>query len=424
MIKRYVILSAVFLMWLTVWSVLTGCVTEGDPVVSMPPYRTTATLTSHTRHTEPSTEPETKTDRPTTIPSMVTTTGAMPNPQPPPIPVPSLTEPEVVLRELTPGELFERCLPSVVSINLTIPPTSFYGERTDVFCGVIIDTDGHILTSYEKLRRGINFQGKLTYGAALTVFPSGRGTPLAAELIAFDELSSLAVLKIEFDEETMRTARLHSMLDYEVGDAVAQIVFPKESPHVATLLTGIINNRLVLGVRDDGYFDGQFLTNLDSLPGAEGAPVFDRYGRLLGLSVMPQYSGYAHGSQVTPLEVIRPLVNHMVRTQDRLGMGFGVVVTDRESEPDLFERHDYPPGLYVKRVLVERTAYVAGLREGDILMSVNGNSMREISNLVYYMEQLKPGLFIEMTVYRPSEDADLVLSAYLQEVDPIYETKK
>ena len=133
-------------------------------------------------------------------------------------PVPDETE------ELTLRELYERCIPSVVGITAMVPDGSGYFWGT----GIILTEDGYIVTNTHILDG--------TDSVTVTLWTTGK---LEAKLVGADNVSDLAVLKVEAEGLTPAEFCGHGPSPW--GDAVAALGNPLGEELRGTLTDGIIS---------------------------------------------------------------------------------------------------------------------------------------------------------------------------------------
>jgi hypothetical protein len=106
----------------------------------------------------------------TTTTTTTTTTQPSPSKTTAPTPSTSVTSGPDVTTEpsstyVTPvfpvGEIYNDISPAVVSVRVSIPATSLYNKRDEIFSGLLIDESGLIITTYSLMERAIDYRGNL-----------------------------------------------------------------------------------------------------------------------------------------------------------------------------------------------------------------------------------------------------------------------
>ena len=277
------------------------------------------------------------------ISSTTTTTPPTPSPGENDIPRAEL-EPDVRLttapvpdetEELTLRELYERCIPSVVGITAMVPDGSGYFWGT----GIILTEDGYIVTNTHILDG--------TDSVTVTLWDDRE---LEAKLVGADNVSDLAVLKVE--AEGLTPAEFCGTA-VSVGDAVAALGNPLGEELRGTLTDGIIS-----AINRDVSYNSHSMTLLQTNAaineGNSGGPLLNMYGQVVGITNMKMmgtsaYSAIEGIGFAIPTSTIQEVVNQLLRNGRVTGRA-AIGVTIGPIPEDAAAAYSLPDGLYVVSV--------------------------------------------------------------------------
>ena len=266
--------------------------------------------------------------------------------------------------------------------------------------GTIISPDGYILSNYHVIA-----------GAdSIAVTLADRRT-FAAEVVGFDSLIDIALLKI--DAQKLPTVPLADSDRLQIGDWVLAIGHPLGMG--STLTHGIVS---ALG-RQAGIFDPSseenryaiesfIQTNAVINPGNSGGPLLDLHGRVVGINTAISthtryYIGY---SLAVPINLAQEVVDDLL-THGRIVRGYLGVSMESELTQELIAERglalDRPRGVYLSGVKPQSPAERGGLRDGDVILSIDGsdvNHSNQIQTLIYGRD---PGDAIELQILRDNQ---------------------
>lgn len=274
--------------------------------------------------------------------------------------------------------------PSVVSIVATGQRESddapsarefferFYGGRDaptkGLASGFILRSDGYILTNEHVVESA----------TGLVVTLSGdddRGYP--ATVIGRDDPSDLALIKIEPDHP-LPTLSLADSDGVEVGQWVAAIGNPFGLSH--SLTVGVVS---YVGRRDinpsgrPGYYD--FIqTDASINPGNSGGPLFDREGRVVGISAAVNATGQGIGFAI-PVNMAKDVLPALYGAGSIARSYLGVAIQDLS--PELAESFGVESGVVVTEVTAASPAATVGLQAGDVVTAFDGLPIRRAYRL-------------------------------------------
>ena len=303
--------------------------------------------------------------------------------------------------------LVKRVLPSVVNIAVTetvsggevlseLPPElrdtplgrefrRRFGNRKEQTMGAgsgfIIDSSGLIVTNNHVVGHADKIVVSLT-----------NGTRLPAEVIGTDELTDVALIKVQATGPLTAVAFGDSR-QVEVGDWVLAAGNPFGLGGSVT--AGIVSARgRDLGA---GPFDNFLQLDAPINPGNSGGPIFNMDGQVVGVStaIVSPSGGSVGIGFATPSELVMPIINQL-RTSGHIERGWlGVSVANSDN------------GVTIAGIERTSPAARAGLRQGDIILSVNGERIEGALGLIRTVAAVSPGSSVNLTIRRQGREFDV-----------------
>ncbi|UUZ92770.1 trypsin-like peptidase domain-containing protein [Paenibacillus sp. P25] len=233
--------------------------------------------------------------------------------------------------------------------------------------GVVVRSDGYILTNAHVVKNMHN----------LTIVTSD-GKSYAGKTTHYDEESDLALVKIE--AAGLKPATFASSSDIKVGESVMAIGTP-----LSFALRNSVTYGIVSGMERSVQSKYQLIqTDAAINPGNSGGALVNMKGEVIGINTMKfvEYGVDSLGFAI-PVDTVQYVLDHFFKygkvKRPTLGIELGesweaVVGSPSES------------GLEVTYVEADSPASKAGIKQGDILLSIDGSKTR---NLVEYNEILK-----------------------------------
>ena len=290
--------------------------------------------------------------------------------------------------------IYAKCIPSVVSISC-----QFYGA-TSTGTGVILSREGYIVTNAHVVENAISIQVILTSGSMLE-----------ARLVGADTVSDLAVLWV--DHEHLTPAELGNSDMLRVGDAVVAIGDP-----MGVVLRGTMTEGIISGINRDIPVNNRTMTliqtNAALNEGNSGGPLINCYGQVIGINTMKigdsmSTAGVEGLGFAIPSTTVREIVDQLINqgyVSGRPDLGL-----EGQAVSLLYQLYGrLPSGLYLTQVDSGSDAYAKGIREDDVLMSMNGV---RITNFDEYETQLyacEVGEEITVVIYRDGRQYELTLT--------------
>ena len=277
----------------------------------------------------------------------------------------------------------------------------FFGQRempeelkgTSLGSGFIINEDGYILTNNHVVKDATDIKVRLS-----------DGRELEAKVVGRDSASDVALLKLLEMKGKLPTVALGDSDALEQGDYVVAIGSPLGFRESVTF--GIISakDRSLTG----GAFDDFLQTDAAINQGNSGGPLFNLKGEVIGINtaiISPQI-GSGIGFAV-PINMAKQLVPQLLAGKVSRGY-LGVSVS--ELTPDLvqgFGLKEGTKGALVQAVVPKAPADKAGVKAGDVVISVNGKPVDSPSALTRSVAAVQPGGKVSLSLLRGNDKKDI-----------------
>jgi serine protease Do len=145
-------------------------------------------------------------------------------------------------------------------------------------------------------------------------------------------------------------------------------------------------------------------TNAALNTGNSGGPLINCYGQVIGINTA-KISGYYTSEAVEglgfaiPIATVKEIVDELLENGYVSGRAtLGVTVADMDELQRVYL--GLPQGAYITGIDTTSNAYAAGVRYGDIIVSVNGTDITSTSDYTAALSSLSPGDSVELVVYR------------------------
>ena len=319
--------------------------------------------------------------------------------------------------ETAPGgsyrEAARKALPSVVHVYTTqklVAPKHplvddpifrhFFGDRLDnqpqqrasgLGSGVIVSPEGYVLTNNHVIEGADDIEVALN-----------DGRKLSARIVGRDPESDLAVLQIKADK--LPAITFGQMESLRVGDVVLAIGNPFGVGQTVTM--GIVSalGRSHLGINT---FENFIQTDAAINPGNSGGALVDSQGNLVGINtaIYSRTGGSLGIGFAIPVSSARSIMEQIIRTGTVTRGWIGVEA--QEITAELAESFGLPDteGSLIAGVVRGSPADSAGVRPGDVLLSVNGKPVKDPQVMLDLIAALAPE---ERAAFRLRRDKTIV----------------
>jgi len=268
--------------------------------------------------------------------------------------------------------------------------------------GVIVDAKGVLVTNAHVIKGAQEISVVLTDGREYD-----------AELSLMDEQSDLAVLRIDTKGEKLPYARLNPSENLEVGDIVLAIGNPFGVGQTVT--SGIVSAlaRSSLDINDFNFF---IQTDAAINPGNSGGPLVAMDGSVVGINtaIYSRSGGSLGIGFAIPSEMVATVIAAEKSGADNasimrpwLGIS-GQAVTSDIAESLGF---DVPHGVLVSKIHAASPARKAGLKVGDVIISLNGRKIHDLAEMKFRLATVPIGEKADLKILRKDEEKTITVKA-------------
>lgn len=262
--------------------------------------------------------------------------------------------------------------------------------------GVIVDTDGYILTC-----------NHVVEGANKVTVRLKNGTSYEASIVGTDPQNDVAVIKIK--GENLSAATYGDSSKMSVGDMVVAIGNPLGQ------LGGSASSGIISSLDRELTIEGQTMqllqTDTSINPGNSGGGLFDNHGNLIGIVVAK-----STGSDVEGLGFAIPIEHAASIAKDLIEHGhvtnrpaLGIELLDASDASVAMEYNLRITGLYVQNVISDE-AKAAGLKAGDMFYYFGEKRVESFADFQSALQKYKPGDKVKSIVIRDGKTVELELT--------------
>ena len=294
------------------------------------------------------------------------------------------------------ADVVDVVMPCVVGVSNRARTYSIISGQTDVIeqatgSGVMITTQGHVVTNYHVIE------------GANDVQVLSNGQYLQAEIVGYDELTDLAVLRVT-EDVNLPAVKMGDISQVRVGDWAIVIGNPLGKQFADTVTIGVVSalNRELEGTSIVKMMQTDAAIN----SGNSGGGLFNTKGELIGIpSLKYSSNGVRDAASIEgiamaiPVDVVKPIVESLIQfgkvTRPKLGIS---VVTLRGSEKPTDGL--IPAGVLVTSVSQDSPAQKGGLCQNDIILKMDGERIMLHTDLINRIAVRSAGEQITLTVCR------------------------
>lgn len=296
------------------------------------------------------------------------------------------------LRAATPETDFVATSKKVTAAVVNINALSASGYRVSSGSGVVISSDGYLITNHHVVEEGATIEA---------TFSNKR--KMEATLIGSDPATDLALLKVSARD--LRPLEYGNSDEVEVGQWVLAVGNPFNLS--STVTAGIVSAKARnINILRDSYSIESFLqTDAVVNPGNSGGALVNEQGELIGINtaIISESGGYEGYSFAIPSNLVRKVIRDIREfgsvQRAILGVGISDVTDEVAAELSL----PVISGVYVTNVSRGSSAAEAGLRQGDVIISINGVKTNSVPELQEQVAQFRPGERISLEFFREGQ---------------------
>jgi len=292
----------------------------------------------------------------------------------------------------------QSAMDSVVGITtVSIQHFGFFQQEVDgVGSGVIVDSDGYILTNAHVINNGETKNIKVLFN---------NGDEKEAKVLWYDSLLDLAILKV--NASGLPVAKLGDSDDLLIGETVVAIGNPLGLEFQSTVTSGIISGLHRSITVDGNVIDDLIQTDASINPGNSGGPLLNVKGEVIGINTAKITTGEGLGFAI-PINTIKPVIEQIVKTGDYKAVYIGISGV----EVELYERQlgvdlAADEGIVILQVANNSPADRAGLMNGDVIIKIDDKKIEAMSQLKKTLLNYKKGDKAKVTILRNGSEKTL-----------------
>jgi len=260
--------------------------------------------------------------------------------------------------------------------------------RRGLGSGIVYDNKGHILTN-----------NHVVGGAKEITVKTTDGREFGGTVVGTDPLTDVAVIRVETTE--LAPAEFGDSTNVAAGDLCMAVGNPFGLDYSVTLgiVSALGRNQLQLGI----YYQDFIQTDAAINPGNSGGPLVNMDGRVIGLNtaIATQTGQYAGVGFSIPSNMAKRIADILIEKGKVTRGWMGVHIVDLAA--GMATSFEYPKGklgALINYVVPDSPAALAGLKYGDIVMAMNGQPVKNATQLQTAVTLTPPNQKVTFQVWR------------------------
>ncbi|MDW7771468.1 MAG: DegQ family serine endoprotease [Desulfobulbaceae bacterium] len=269
--------------------------------------------------------------------------------------------------------------------------------------GIIISNDGHILTNNHVVGDADTITVRLD-----------DNREFKAEVIGTDPQSDVALIKINATD--LPVLPLGDSDKLEVGEWVIAIGSPFELNQTVTVGVVSAKGRSRMGISD---YENFIQTDAAINPGNSGGPLLNIHGEVVGMNtaIFSRSGGYMGIGFAIPINMAKAIKEQLMETGKVTRGWLGVVIQDVTEDLAKSFGLESANGVLISEVSENSPAEQAGIKQGDVIIEMEGIPMNDVSVLRNRVAMIAPGTKVPVTVISEGRTKELEITIGEQPVD-------
>ncbi len=260
-------------------------------------------------------------------------------------------------------------------------------KQSGLGTGFIIDPEGYIVTNNHVVENADKIK---------VVLQDER--ELEATIVGRDPQTDLALIRVEADK-SLPAVPLGRSSELEVGEWVVAIGNPFGLEHTVT--AGIVSAKgRVIGA---GPYDDYIQTDASINPGNSGGPLLNMQGEVVGINTAIVASGQGIGFAI-PINLADGIIAQLKDTGEVSRGWLGVGIQNLTPELSEYYGIDRKEGVLVTQVYEGDPADEAGIREGDIIVGIDGREIKTSRELSRFVAEAGVGSKLKIGLIRDGRE--------------------
>jgi len=257
--------------------------------------------------------------------------------------------------------------------------------------GVIVKEEGYILTNHHVIRGADEIQVMMH-----------DGTKVGGEIVGTDAKTDLAVIKI--DGDGLQPLKFGNSEQLRVGEWVLAVGSPLSENLARTVTSGIVSAK---GRSNVGLADYEDFIQTDAAinPGNSGGALVNLHGELVGINtaIASQTGGFQGIGFAVPINMARQVMDALI-TKGKVVRGWlGVYIQNIDQNIASAMDLSTTEGALVSSVTENSPAQKAGINAGDVIIALDGEKIKEVTQLRNEVASRSPDSEVTLTVLRNGE---------------------
>ena len=248
--------------------------------------------------------------------------------------------------------------------------------------GVLVDPRGYVLTNNHVIENAQDITVRLSDGRKFT-----------AKLVGRDPKTDLAVLKVEAPAP-LPAAELGDSDHLRVGQWAIAIGNPFGLDRTVTvgIISATARNRVGVAT-----YENFIQTDASINPGNSGGPLLNLDGKVIGINTAIVAAGQGIGFSI-PINQAKEVMRQLIASGRVVRGWLGIAIQDVTDE--LAGTFGVREGVLVAEVMKGGPAEAAGVRQGDVIVELNGAPIKEVPDLQRRVAAVAPGQPVRLKVIR------------------------
>jgi serine protease Do len=274
-------------------------------------------------------------------------------------------------------------------------PRKFKRELRGLGTGMIMDSEGHILTNNHVVGGADTIQVLLADGRSYK-----------AKVVGTDPKTDLAVIRIKADEQLPHVTFGDSDR-MEVGDWVVAIGHPRGLDQTVT--QGIISAKHRRGILDPSSYQDYLQTDAAINPGNSGGPLINMAGQVIGVNaaIVSQSGGFEGIGFAIPSNMAVHIAQELIKNGKVERGWLGVSIKDLGPQEVKKLNLENNKGALVVEVVKDSPAGEAGLRKDDVVKAYDGKQVVDAATLQNAVANTAIGAQVPITLLRDGKNVEL-----------------
>ena len=254
--------------------------------------------------------------------------------------------------------------------------------------GIILDSDGYILTNYHVVQ-----------GLDRILIKLLNGREYFGKILGYDSQTDLAVLKIS----TLRILpepKFGNSLNAKVGEWVMAIGNPYGLE--GTVTVGIISSK-GRAHWDGDNFDNLIQTDASINPGNSGGPLINLDGSIIGVNTRVAAIGSSVGFSI-PIEIALKIANQLVKNGKVIRGWLGVGLQNLTPELASSLKFNNTKGVLVNSVELDELNSKNAIKRGDIIVQLDGKPVSSSKFLGKMVASMEIGRIVSLKIFRDGKE--------------------